>query len=362
MSIDNATEQNPLTRRAFLKIMVAEAAMLATGAHLLAQPLTSAVKTEETKPPGPDERLERPDEILPPLNPNTNDMCKLIETSNQVDRRNAGEQVPAETIFPQRDRELTQLKISLADFINFVPEFAKTDKQIKVTPVVLPVGYDRPLDLQPILDLVNRLYRPYGVDFVLLNKSVPLGINAVERFAFLTDVSEIAQVMKKINDISNELFLLPPLVLFNEKRYMGSGGFRAAVAAGGNEKSAYLSAHELGHSVFWLGDEYPRFYTASNIWGHTTMFTTTKSSGITWLKELIPDLPAETPIGKTCDGFPVYGFYNDTPNLMKNLQPTNQEMAEMLKKGTPFFNPIQESIIKNAVAYYASQKLKNQPS
>lgn len=216
---DRQTESNisrRISRRDFLEktARVAGKALLIAstggiGLHNLSSLLQQPSNTiNRVKPPEPKGGLEK--ELTPP--PVLPDICVLTEDSDQVDRFMSGDKtIKPEEIFPSRKEELSKIEINANDFSG-IRHKSLEGYPIQIQVVVLPVGYESPTELQPILDLINRVWQSYGVNFALLTKSVPIGIKAVERLAILTDTKEVEDVVSKIEQaLPNEAILPEPL-------------------------------------------------------------------------------------------------------------------------------------------------------
>lgn len=250
--------------------------------------------------------------------------CQINDHSDPVSRYLAGEEVPTEKVF---EGDLEKLKT-----LEFEPIGSAEGYEI----LLVPVGYESFQPEQLIINLKN-IFKGLNIDFYSLDRSVPVTIKRVERYAFHTKAEE-AKIIKEKTSADKLVFVL------NVEEYLGSGG-NSIVISGNSDSTLYLAAHETGHGL-GLGDGYERYYKTLN---HSELFTSIRELEPRVLKAYGKIHPPINDTGSHCNGRKVFTFYDPDSDIMDKGY-RDKTLISRIESGPQLFNPLQVEIMKNYVA------------
>lgn len=274
------------------------------------------------------------------------DYCHVDAQSSVVDQAAAGTSQAPEIIFKQDLEAVKKLKITRGDL-----------KQIaeggRINVLVIPVGYSDSEQTEAKmtkLGLIAEAALPEKVNVFTLTKSVPLGIQDLERLASLTNDDGYRAVIEAVNKVQQVDL---GMVVFNSDQYLGSSNPVAgyAVFAGENASSEYFAVHEFdGHTVGALGDGYRRFYGMEGIKDSSELFFVNSLGhpvfGNAWVKYIYDTMPVKPPVFHrgVCGESGVGGFYEDGTNVMNNIF-SSERIEKLIDRGKSMFNDVQQRYI-----------------
>lgn len=260
------------------------------------------------------------------------DYCKLYKTASDVDRYLAGEDIPTQIVCESDPEALKNL------------EFEEIGKPETYEILLAPVGYEENIDetMQYIIDNLNKSFQGIDVEFHYLHTSAPIGIERIERLAFLSDLNEAEYIQEKtgVNTIA---------FVINSDEYMGGGG-KFPVFSGNSKTTIFLAVHEIGHNLS-LNDGYNRYYGKNKLNGSELFLS---------IYELEPKVkkayqkikPPIIHTGNVCGVQPVFTFYQ--PGDVMDVTFWDSQLLKKLEEGWKPFNPLQVEIMN----YYVEEHVE----
>lgn len=259
------------------------------------------------------------------------DYCRTDKNSDSVSKYLAGKDVPTKKVFEGDLEKLKKLELE---------SHGSADKY---EILLVPVGYEYFDRFERLIINLDDIFKGLNVHFSSLNQPVPVSIERVERYAFLTKIEE-AEIIKEKTSADKLIFVL------NVEDFMGSGG-NNIIISGNSSSTLYLAAHETGHGL-GLGDGYERYYQKSN---RSELFISIEELEPRVLEAYHKILPPINDTGNHCNGREVFTFYKPDSDLMDKSY-NDEKLIDMIESGTPLFNPLQTEIMRSYAADEISAK------
>jgi len=328
-----------LNRRRFLTLAVAAASNIACSTD---SRLRQLVVTSPTP-------LPKPTEVsLPKATPNASawDYCKSItHESSSVDQAIAGTQIPPKIIYPDISKEIvSSFNINSSEII-----ISGTQDQNKLNFILFPLGYDNEelaVRMSQISDVLKLVFKGVNVDFVYLNKSVPLGVQSVDRLATLIDGAKFDQILNKAQVAAS---VDKGLVVFKYPEHMGS--CCPPIISGNGAFSLATITHEVAHRLN-LYDGYQKQFLPEEF-PNEEVFTRVELLQPAVRRAYEKHKPQIVPTGNVCNGENVYRFSfgqdYDQNDVMRHIILRDEEFLNRVRQARPFFNPLQVDVMNEYI-------------
>jgi len=285
------------------------------------------------------------------------DYCKISEQSSLVDRALGNEEVVWSEITLGDKEGIRKQKIALEDILTY-------PKEEKINPcppggtvriMLMPVGFEE-IEIQESMEYaikyLQSAYEGFKLDFVYVNKNIPIGIKNIERYSIISDNEELNLLDEKMNDI------LPTdkyIFVINSIEHMGSGSTGHAVLTyHKNElppaQPLYRFIHEVAH-MLGLGDGYRRYYPEGRRNG-TELFVNKEKLDTNVKKGMeLFGVKVGAIENATCQGNKIYRMYPDAWSIMR-YSIADPDIVSMLEDNKSIFNPLQKYIMRDNIEHY----------
>lgn len=205
--------------------------------------------------------------------------------------------------------------------------------------IYVPIGFTDPInDLNDLRGLVAANFpKLFGGDWVkpiFLNKSVPLGIEALGSHARFTSEADLKLFTEKFRSLYPDEAIRWMFIINNPELYLAwSHDSSYSIISNDKQRFYYSAFHEPIHPILYKTDEYMGkgyFYSPNYIWASSGNYTTTQSKGFNELAAVMEDNPdtsiSVVPAGVACNGFQVYWPYDPSRG---GSDPREQNIARM---------------------------------
>lgn len=268
--------------------------------------------------------------------------CQLQPGADIVSQGAAGTPIP-----PEKWVTLTTGDINILKTMAFYLNLPRGRDASHALVVLVPVGFENsaiPGVMDPLLAKLYTNFAGVNIDAGYIDRSIPIGINHLERNAGFVNWDEFYAFRDHAKDLLKE----NPFLVFivNTDVYMGVGFEGGSIQAAFNENVDYLLTHETGHA-FGLDDGYQDYYKPEELPNGELWYSDAQSETLKKAVAETGQTPLTYQVG-TCNGRVLYTYYDPSYNIMADFY----DKKQVPDNNTPWgsvFTPIQIHIMNNTI-------------
>ncbi len=208
--------------------------------------------------------------------------------------------------------------------------------------VMVGVGYtneENEAELRSIIEQVKGNFTNVNVDFAYLRVPVDIDFKHIMQQVVFSNDGDEDFLLKKIKSVYPADSIVVGL---NTNLYLGTSHDKTAVFSSSDPIAAVIASHEMGHQL-GLPDGYRAFYSKLRIPNTELFYIDSIPRDLNEALKKLPEQPPMYLVG-TCDGKPLYSFYESNNNPMRDWNPTHPNSW-----GDTFFTPLQIQIMNNFI-------------